>query len=466
MQKSSIYIFVFLLSILILIRYIIGFNGMYGQDSFEYIRYAESLKKYMYTGEHPGDYFWPVGYPILISTISVFTGDIFLAGQLLSLLGMVGILLYSLWFIRFIATDKDQQILYYLFIFMILSPFLLRGALIVMPDVITAFFVLASLFHYLKSTKSGTHHFMWGTLFGALSIMMRYTAIIIWFPAAMAGLYYCLKNKQWMILLLSSLIAVLIFLPHLLIRQEDSFKFMGHSWLTGWSPVNFFKRSFTNPDGFQQNRLYNFIYALGGIFHPGYFLSGLAFLMFIINKKQTSIFYITVISILFYLIFLAGIPYQNYRFILIVVPIAIVLLYPGYQNLVNKWPKIVKFVFIPFIIFFQILSFTYGFKIIYERNQLELKIANYLKNNPTQNIYLFDMDVALKGYKVQTNYYNLWEKEYNIYIPGSSVLFNESKFSTQWKGRNVMNNWEYLKENYSLMEQQDFGDGWILYEIK
>jgi hypothetical protein len=305
---------------------------------------------------------------------------------------------------------------------------------------------------------------MWGVLFASLSIMMRYAAILIWLPSALYGLYHCLKNKQWMILILSILLSILIFLPHILVRKENSMEFIGHSWLIGWSPINFFKHSFTTIDGIQQNRFHNIIYAIGGIFHPGYFLPGIVFVSFLITKKQSNIFYIIGASIIIYLIFLAGIPYQNNRFIIIVIPIIIVLFYSGYQNMSAKWSHIIKYLYLPMIVL-QLILFAYGFKIIYDRNRLEIKIAEYFRQNPVQNTYLFDMDVALKGYKIPTNYFNLWETEYKTFIPGSSVLFNEKKFSKQWEGKNVMKNWKYLNTNYRLKEKANFGDGWILYEI-
>lgn len=121
---------------------------------------------------------------------------------------------------------------------------------------------------------------------------------------------------------------------------------------------------------------------------------------------------------------------------------------------------------IPFIMIIQSVFFVYGLKIIVKRNQLEQQIATYLQQNPVQHLYTFDMDVSLKGYHVPAHYYNLWEKEYTDYLPGGFILFNEQAFARQWEGKNVMNNWNYLNQHYTLTEQKDFGQGWKLYAIR
>ena len=44
-----------------LVRFLYGFDGAFGQDPYEYLRYTDALKNWMVNGTHPGDYFWPIG---------------------------------------------------------------------------------------------------------------------------------------------------------------------------------------------------------------------------------------------------------------------------------------------------------------------------------------------------------------------------------------------------------------------
>ena len=73
----------------ILCYFVFSFDGLYGQDAYEYTRYSEVLKNYLITGEKPGDYFWGLYYPILGSILSFVIPNIALALQLISLASLL-----------------------------------------------------------------------------------------------------------------------------------------------------------------------------------------------------------------------------------------------------------------------------------------------------------------------------------------------------------------------------------------
>lgn len=70
--KSTLISPIFILVLFILIHLILDFDGLYGQDSYEYLRYTKALHFYFKTGIPPGDYFWPLFYPIIGSIFSFF----------------------------------------------------------------------------------------------------------------------------------------------------------------------------------------------------------------------------------------------------------------------------------------------------------------------------------------------------------------------------------------------------------
>lgn len=63
----------------------------------------------------------------------------------------------------------------------------------------------------------------------------------------------------------------------------------------------------------------------------------------------------------------------------------------------------------------------------------------------------------------------MWEVQIDTMPSGlepALVLFNEKKFSTVWKNKNLMLNWEYLKAKYQLIKNSDLPNDWELYSIK
>lgn len=70
-------------------RFLIDFNGLYGQDSHEYLRYTCRLLDFWTSGSNPGDYFWPMNYPFYGSFLALIIHPVVFALQLLSMLSLV-----------------------------------------------------------------------------------------------------------------------------------------------------------------------------------------------------------------------------------------------------------------------------------------------------------------------------------------------------------------------------------------
>src|SRR5437868_2731714 len=64
-----------------------GFDGLYGQDPYAYFDYATvSLRQSILHLAPLEPFFWPPGYPLLVSLLSIAIGPTPLAGQLISLI--------------------------------------------------------------------------------------------------------------------------------------------------------------------------------------------------------------------------------------------------------------------------------------------------------------------------------------------------------------------------------------------
>ncbi|AWM13950.1 hypothetical protein DI487_08800 [Flavobacterium sediminis] len=256
-------------------------------------------------------------------------------------------------------------------------------------------------------------------------------------------------------------------MPHYLIRYENTTEFLQHNWLKSWSVQNFYKRSFTTPDGTNYNFLPNIIYAFSSLFHPRYLFSGILFFPFLFKNflKKRAVILLT-LSFLAYSFFLSGIPFQNSRFLIVSFPLLLIILYPGFQLLAATFLSLKIYIATGIATFVLQLFLCYlALKPTQERNHLEKEIAQELIPYQNAVLYSFDMDVALQGRGLHFEYQNLWQQEYVTVHENSLLLFNSQKFSRQWEGKNPMKNWNFISNNYRLQVLEELPEGWKLYKI-
>ena len=75
--------------LLLVITQVFDFNGLYGQDSYEYCRYSNCWKLFFTTGQKPSDFIWPIYYPFIGSLFALVFKTHF-ALQLISIFSFVG----------------------------------------------------------------------------------------------------------------------------------------------------------------------------------------------------------------------------------------------------------------------------------------------------------------------------------------------------------------------------------------
>ena len=74
-NKFELLLFLSLTLLLFAVRVISGFNGLYGQDAYEYLRYTGRLTLFFQKGVNPGEFFWPVGYPFIASLLNLIINN-------------------------------------------------------------------------------------------------------------------------------------------------------------------------------------------------------------------------------------------------------------------------------------------------------------------------------------------------------------------------------------------------------
>jgi len=466
-KAYRLYIFFFFL--LLAFVFITGFNGLYGQDSYEYLRFTNCLSAFYKTGAPTGDFFWPLIYPILGSLLSFIIKPVF-ALQLISILSFVGAAMYVDKTIELVYSPYAKYKSIFVFLFFLLAPYLLRASLVVMSDMLAVFFITGAYYYVVKYriNLQGKYFFLF-VVFAMAAIATRYAAFVI---LVVPGLFIkanFIKHFKWKAFLASALVAVLILLPHLLLRSNHPLAFIQHDWIRGWSPVNFFKNSFITADGNGYYTLPNIVYFFYNLFHPAFCFVGIILILFSIKhfKKENTL--IPTVSIILYALFLAGIPLQNLRFLLLSFPLVVLVLFPGFASAMdyltergnfNSAKKITVYVLVAAI---QLALFARVFMPLYYDNRTENLVAEEVLKHPDIPIYTFSIDGALRAHGVRNRIISLYSSQIDSVKGQKLVLFSESQFADEWKGQPPMINWHYLQQKYTLTKVKDLPDGWALY---
>jgi hypothetical protein len=296
--------------------------------------------------------------------------------------------------------------------------------------------------------------------------MTRYVCVLlVLFPCGIL-IYKNTRKLRWADFFMLYLILFLTVLPHFFIRQSNPFGFLGKGWMNEWSPMNFFLTTFKNQNGHYHYQVQNIVYAFFSFFHPGFLFCGLL-LVFFRKEIQLNQFLTRTIllSIALYSLFLAGIPFQNLRFIIPAFPLFLILMFPVYRAAVLK----IKFnpnMLATGVILIQLALFTRAFIPFYKDNAEERSISQVCSQLPPWSIYTFSIDGALRFYGIQLQKDNLWDKKLETLQKNSFLLFNLPAFEKEYAGLNPMINFEFIRTHSDLHVQKQLEGGWTLYEIR
>lgn len=445
--------------------FIFSFDGLYGQDAYEYLRYAEAIKNFLITGDNPGDYYWGIYYPVFGSILSFVVPNIVLSLQFISILSLIVCSIYVEKIIRLIWKDTSFQNIP--FLFFTLSPIILIHSFLIMSDILTCCLITLAFYHLLwyLETKKNSAIFL-GILFCILSVLTRYASAVILFPISCTVLFQLIKNKNFKALFVSFLIIIVVIIPHVCIRLQNSFDFLSNQWLQNWDFLNLFEKDFYTIDGEIHNKTFNLIYIFFPIFHPIFSFLGVIIIFVALRHKVNFSFKyakLIMLGIILYALFLGGIPCQAKRFMILAFPLIIILFYPVIKLFCTSF-KFHKLVF--FVIFSIQLTLTMYFALPFlNRNKLEKTICNNVSSYQGNTIYIFDIDLALRGRKLKFKYENLYFKKYTAFEKDALVLINEKQLEKQWKGKNPLINWENIQKKCVLVKLKTSDKNWSLYKI-
>ncbi|HLG02563.1 MAG TPA: glycosyltransferase family 39 protein [Bacteroidia bacterium] len=445
-----------------------GFNGMYGQDAYEYANLARRIQNFLAHDSQLGHFGWPPGYPICGALLGFITENIFLAMQLVSTISLVT----TAWFVNrtIRILNREQQFAgIYTLLFISACPFLMKAGVLVMSDMGCAACIAGLLFHAIKFRKlEKDSSLVWFFLFAAAACMFRYAAILLTFIPMLWLIPRIYRERKYLQLLTGIIIALVIVFPFLVLQINNPLGFLSRGLIADWSFLNYFRATFDSIDGHVEYKVPNIVYAFAIPFHPGFFIEGLLFLTVLFTSRRVystekMMFGVFVL----YALFIAGMPVQSQRFF---VPALIFLLIPGYRGF-DKIARLLtgsfRAIIFSVLFIFHIAYFSWNLKPYIERSRLEQDILTWISANTNQpDIYTVDMDISLAGNGLERNYHNLWRTQYDSFEKGSLVLVNPKVIAAQWNGRNPMKNWRKLNREYQLALLKSFDKGWELYEIR
>ncbi len=462
--------------LLALLIAILGYNGLYGQDSFEYARYARAIHDFLVHGAPPDGFLWPVLYPLAGGILSLLMPDI-LSLQIISLVsfGLSGYFLLKM--LNFLFPVQRTATSVYLFMFYLFSPFLLRYAASVMTETMALFFMTGFLYFYLVFRRNqAPKDFLMLSLFAGAAINTRYASLVILAIPGLHALLLFLRKFNTRYFLLSILIFILFFIPGIILSQlgkgPAGFTSTLEYWsgvLTQWSPLNYFKNSFQTENGRFVFFLPNILYTVSSIIYPGFIFTGILFIVFVkTSGPEWRSIRMLLFALILYWLFLSGLPIQNDRLLLLSFPI-VILIFSGtflwlYQKLTG-WNKVAGIVLFLTVVLIQSVLFYRAFRPFYRNSMTTREICARMLAYPGKTIYTFNIDQALKIYGVSNTIVNIWGKPIGQVPEHSLILFNFSESSEQWKGMNPFLNWEKIRREHRLKLIERFKEGWELYEI-
>jgi 4-amino-4-deoxy-L-arabinose transferase-like glycosyltransferase len=256
--------------------FILNFNGLYSQDSHIHFRFAGELRDFLLAGTDPGPYrWWPLFYPLSGALLSLTGLPVLLSLKLVSYLALAGSVIYTIKWLRILYPGLNTLRDLYVVVFLGFSPYMFRGSLVVMTDMLSVFFIVSGCYYcykYAREPKLLTAIF--AAVFCVSAVMTRYPAIVVLLPFIITAIIALIKLPKYRYVVSIFLIVTVLSIPFLYVNRDNPFSFIDHlsHIYTNWSIANFMTHfPLDNESITSRLGLVNIIHAVHGFWFPGYF---------------------------------------------------------------------------------------------------------------------------------------------------------------------------------------------------
>jgi O-antigen/teichoic acid export membrane protein len=329
----------FAFSLLVRLHYAQHFNGLYGQDAYAYYDFAARIAQ----SEPLAPFFWGLGYPLTLAGVFAVFGVNSAVAQAISLvmgaaLAPVVVVIARRIGLSFAAALSAGVII-------AVCGQAVQSSIVIMADIPALFFAACSLYVLTVYLQSKTV----GWLFAA-AVLLTVAIVTRWLyaallPACFAYVLLTWRGVRWRASFQAALIAGLAALPQLAFGWIYPFPVLDHAWVQGWSWTHAAQRTFVNVDGqFAYSTINAQFYAAPII--DAYYLAPILIPCVLLGVvtlwRQRALWMLLCLWILVPYIFLIGIPYQNIRFPLILMPPIALFAAAGVETLFSRLPARLK----------------------------------------------------------------------------------------------------------------------------
>lgn len=452
-----------LLPAIFLVSYWKQFNGLYGTEAHENFKYMQELFTFLSGGPAAPVHNSPVVFVLAGAIVSLIIPKLF-ALQCVSLIA-TGICYISFCRLLNLIYPKGTQRQRYAFLILFLSPFFLKAAIVGLADMLCLAFLMVALLECYRWRKTESSQSLMISICAAiLAVQTRYATLLLLLPVFL--MMWDAIRKRTSLLLICIFVIITTLTPSFFLKGPEWLDFILHPALKEWSFFNLFRSSYLINGNVENFNMPNLVFIISTLFHPGYCLFGLIFIIISLRNKF-SLPGSWATSNLLFLLFIAGLPAQNLRYLLPAFPIALLAFYPAYEFIIFKLRTRNQRVTVFFIAITIQVLLTY--KVIYPvvvHQQEEFVIANSLKKMAPVTLNTYAIDIALRSYEIPQEINNMWNSPDMLYMNGDLLLFNKTRFESNDKNFTPVKSFNTLRNQGRLMFIISYPNGWELYRIK
>ncbi|MBK9399844.1 MAG: hypothetical protein IPN36_02985 [Bacteroidetes bacterium] len=452
-----------LLPVLFIVSYWKQFNGLYGSESHENYRIMQGLFTFLSGGAAQPSYHSPILFPLAGAIVSLIIPKLF-ALQFVSI-ASAGVCYISFCRLLNQIYPEGTQRQRYAFLILFLSPFYLKAAIVGLADMLSmAFLMIALLESYKWRTSRSSQSMLFATCAAVLAVQTRYATFLLLLPVL--PMIWTAVSKRFSILLICIFAIIITYTPSIFFKGQEGLNLLLHPWLKEWSALNLFSSTFELNGNPEQYTLPNIAFVISTLLHPGYCLIGLLFIIVSLRLKfRLPLSW--VISHFLFLLFIAGLPAQNLRYLLPAFPIALLAFYPAYELIIFKFRTRNQRVAVYVVaVAIQILLAIKVITPVIKYQQEEYVIAASLKLKPVTTLNTYAIDPALRTYEIPQEVVNMWSTPDMLYMNGDLLLFNKTRFKSEDKNFVPYKSYVTLRNQGRLMFLNSYPNGWELYRIK
>ncbi len=327
------------------------FDGLYGQDAFAYYDYSIALRQALALGYSLPPFFWPIGFPLHLVLAFSVVGVQPIAVQLISIIAGASIapLTYLVTREALIDLDPARAQLAGLVAgsIMIVAGQLMISSLSIMADAAALMWATLSawlLLRYVRQQRSVDLAFAVATL--SIAILCRWAYALLIVPWAITVLV--VWREHWPSIRLKRAVALTLIAlcisgsligGQLLLNPSHA----GDLQVYSWDPLNAVRNQVSNSDGSFQFVLPMALFYAKPLIDPNYvfpvllpiLIAGLA----VLRRLERSTQALLILWPLIQFVFLAGVTWQNPRFVLAYFPPLVVWVGLGFDRLWIQQPS-------------------------------------------------------------------------------------------------------------------------------